>query len=295
MKQAPTLIIDAPHLCYMSMSYYPYLLKENETPINVIMAVLQWMIIFQTRLKTNRIIWCWDSRISFRKRQFAYYKSRKKSPDMLETYKQVYTQMDLLRTDILPGMGFENNFRQRGLEADDLIAQACKQVVGPKIILSSDHDMYQLLSNMTYVYDLRKSNVVTEKSFSEEYGISPKKWAIMKAIAGCTSDTVPGIVGVGEKSVLKYLRGEHLPARKLNLIKLNKVKALKEFLPIVKLPHRKTVPLKLQNDSFSWKKFKLVFIKYKFNNLIKEKAEWLDFIANTTGDKKQKRGLSDER
>jgi 5'-3' exonuclease len=46
-----------------------------------------------------------------------------------------------------------------------------------------------------------------EHTFKERYGISPKRWIAVKALAGCNTDNIPGITGVGEASAVKYLRG----------------------------------------------------------------------------------------
>jgi DNA polymerase-1 len=81
------------------------------------------------------------------------------------------------------------------------------------ITASGDQDLYQLL-DYTDMYSMPKSTEIkhiTRQTFIEKYGITPKEWVKVKQIAGCTSDTVPGIKGVGETTAIKYLLGQLKP------------------------------------------------------------------------------------
>jgi len=92
-------------------------------------------------------------------------------------------------------------------EGDDIVAFLCR---GPfrnsnKIIVSSDKDMYQLLNETTRIYSLHKKRVLTHHDVFEEYRITPNNFAMTKALCGDPGDNVPGIKGVGFKTVAKKL------------------------------------------------------------------------------------------
>jgi hypothetical protein len=90
-------------------------------------------------------------------------------------------------------------------EGDDVIAYLCR---GPmrgvqKVVVSSDKDLYQLLNAETKVYSLHKKTYVTEKDVLVEFRVRAQNFAIAKALCGDATDNVPGIKGLGFKTVAK--------------------------------------------------------------------------------------------
>lgn len=88
-------------------------------------------------------------------------------------------------------------------EGDDLVAYLCR---GPfrnhdKVIVSSDKDLYQLLDEKTKLYSLHKKTFVTPASVMEEFRVQAKHFALAKALCGDPGDNVPGIKGVGFRTV----------------------------------------------------------------------------------------------
>ncbi|KKK99183.1 hypothetical protein LCGC14_2635310 [marine sediment metagenome] len=143
-----------------------------------------------------------------------YKSNRKRTLEMTDEEKQfradLRQQLECLRTKMLRKMGFKNICWQQDFEADDIIASICKDYYEEKefIIVSTDQDMYQLLDgDRVTIYNPMSKRSVTRESFEEQYEIEVEKWAKVKAIAGCTSDSIPGIKGVGEVGAIKYLNG----------------------------------------------------------------------------------------
>jgi 5'-3' exonuclease len=88
-------------------------------------------------------------------------------------------------------------------EGDDLVAHLC---CGPmrsknKIIVTSDKDLYQLLDDRTRIYGLQKKTYVTKETVMEEFRVQAKHFALAKALCGDPGDNVPGIKGVGFRTV----------------------------------------------------------------------------------------------
>ena len=92
-------------------------------------------------------------------------------------------------------------------EGDDIVAFLCS---GPyrdrnKVIVSSDKDMYQLLNSKTTIYSLHKKKVMTHDDVFEEFRVKTHNFALAKALCGDPGDNIPGIKGLGFKTVSKKL------------------------------------------------------------------------------------------
>ena len=92
------------------------------------------------------------------------------------------------------------------VEADDVIAYAARHLLygfWDKIIVSSDKDFFQLCDNYTYIYRPIQDKLVSKASILDEFKIHPNNFALARAIAGDPSDNLPGVAGVGLKTVAK--------------------------------------------------------------------------------------------
>ena len=101
-----------------------------------------------------------------------------------------------------------------GYEADDhagAVAQALPK--GHTLtIVSRDKDLLQLVRPRVSLFDPVTGAAHTPATFRADWpGLHPSRWAEVKAIAGCDTDAVPGVKGVGEKTAAKYLTGGLLP------------------------------------------------------------------------------------
>jgi DNA polymerase-1 len=92
------------------------------------------------------------------------------------------------------------------IEADDVIAYGARHPYyagWDKIIVSSDKDFYQLCDSKTYIYRPIQDKLVSKQSIIDEFKIHPNNFALARAIAGDPSDNLPGVSGVGLKTVAK--------------------------------------------------------------------------------------------
>ena len=93
---------------------------------------------------------------------------------------------------------------------------------------------------------------MTLQGFKKQYQIIPDQWGLVKCIAGCVTDEVPGIKGIGEKTVIKYLTGELKETTKaFKKIEKQKTKYIKRNYPLVVLPLEGTDNFKLRKDKIS--------------------------------------------
>lgn len=90
-------------------------------------------------------------------------------------------------------------------EADDVIAYLCRTRMKDEqvTIMSSDSDFYQLLDGSTRIFRPGKKIFVTKEDVVREFGISPRNFHLAKALCGDVADNIPGIKGVGFKTLAK--------------------------------------------------------------------------------------------
>lgn len=208
----PLLVIDVHNLCHRAWHALPKL-ATGDRPTQVIFGFLRSIEMLRRHFATDRFAFCFEHPVSFRQMIYPQYKKRRHSkvmtPEEQEARNQLTKQIAGLRKKHLPEAGFRNIFRFRGMESDDIMAAIAFDATDDEevVLITSDKDLYQCLRPNVMMYDPNKKEIITEKTFVEKHGIAPRKWAVVKAIAGCSTDEVPGILGVGEMGALKYVRG----------------------------------------------------------------------------------------
>ena len=93
-------------------------------------------------------------------------------------------------------------------EADDLIATYTDKIIkkGAKVtIVSGDKDLMQLVKPGVRLYDPMKSRVLGNKEVKEKFGVEPSKVVDVQALAGDSSDNVPGVPGIGIKTAAELI------------------------------------------------------------------------------------------
>lgn len=100
-------------------------------------------------------------------------------------------------------------FEQVGVEADDLIASLVRQAKARglrSVVVSSDKDLMQLIDGEAVVMlDLAKDRVVTDEDVEARFGVVPGRVLEVLALAGDSSDNIPGVPGIGEKTAGKLI------------------------------------------------------------------------------------------
>ena len=219
-----------------------------------------------------------SARKNFRNEIYPEYKAnRSEAPDDL------IPQFDYIRKSVLafnlPSIELIN------YEADDLIATYVEQILeeGAKVtIVSSDKDLMQLYKKNVRIYDPMKNKFIDEQDINNKFGVRPEKVVDVQALAGDSTDNVPGVPGIGVKtaaelineygnleSLLKNAKKIKQNKRRETLIE-NKEKAIvsKKLVTL-----KKNVPIKNKINEFELKqidKDKLYeFLrKMEFNRLL---------------------------
>jgi len=242
----PWLLLDTSYLCWRA-AYSMGQLTHEDVPTGVMFGFFRDLVTLQDKFQTNRLVFCFDSPTSRRRDIYPGYKASRETrvsempQDEQLLIQNMRQQIGWLRNRYLPYLGYTNLLYAEGYESDDHIAYQAKwlSVFGSRcIIISSDEDLYQCINTHVRHYCPGKDKLVTIQTFKEEWGIDPPTWAHVKAIAGCTSDEVVGVPGVGNKTAAKYLRGELKPTTKAyQAIEANRT-LWRENLKLVRLPFR---------------------------------------------------------
>jgi len=250
------LILDCNYLAHRAKYVFGDL-SHKGSATGVVYGFLKDILNLMKRFDTQSLVFCWDSKERKRRKILPEYKMKRREKELNRQEeifeKMFYTQIEKLRKQYLPTIGFNNVFRQAGYESDDLIAAICKSLDSQEcIIISADQDLFQLIRPNVKWYNPRSHTLVTLQNFKKEFKIHPKQWVKVKAIAGCISDNVPGIKGVGEKTAIKYIRSELDKSSKAYKTIKNGWKdiVLRNRL-LVELPFKGTKTPKLQADNLS--------------------------------------------
>ena len=142
-----------------------------------------------------------SARKNFRNEIYSEYKgNRSDAPDDL------IPQFDYIRKSVeafnLPSLELIN------YEADDLIATYVEQILveGAKAtIVSSDKDLMQLFKKNVRIYDPMKNKFITSEDVNIKFGVGPEKVVDVQALAGDSTDNVPGVPGIGVKTAAELI------------------------------------------------------------------------------------------
>lgn len=207
-KRARLVLIDGNSVFHRGYHAIPGLTNSKGTPTAGIYGFATMVLKMLPELKPDYVIVAWDkAKTSTRSRLKMYpeYKAqRKEQPD--DFYSQIPLVFEFVDAMGWPLMELDD------YEADDIIGtmvtQAHKQGL-ETIIVTSDMDALQLLNDHTRVYASRKGltdvAVYDLAALDEKYGLTPAQFLDYKALRGDSSDNIPGVRGVGEKTALDLL------------------------------------------------------------------------------------------
>jgi len=248
------------HRAFYSTGHLTY--KEIRT--GVIYGVLRDILNLQELHCTNRLAFCFDSQTSKRKAIYPGYKeSRAKKYAAMtgedkKTWEEFREQIQRLRREYLPSLGYRNVFCQKGYEADDLIAALCLSLDSRHnaVIVSGDGDLLQCLTDRVSIWNPLKSKMITASSFYKKYGVDPVQWSQVKAIAGCSSDDVVGVPGIGEITACNWLRGRVKSHHKAYQKISGSLAVHNTNIQLTRLPFPGVKPMTLVRDKFDHKAWK---------------------------------------
>lgn len=199
------IIIDGNSIFYREFYALPVTMKNSEGhPTNAIYGFTNLLLKVIKEYKPTHIAISFDvSHHTFRNDLYSEYKAtRKPMPDELRS------QLAPLK-HLLELMGIKYVEKQ-GLEGDDIVGTLSKKFQVETIIITGDRDTFQLIDDTTVVYMNKKGltdvRVMDEAQMLKDYGVTPDEFVYVKSLAGDTSDNIPGVRGIGEKTALELVK-----------------------------------------------------------------------------------------
>lgn len=203
------ILVDGNNLLfrsYFATAYTGNIMRNKDGfPTNGLYGFVNMMNKIITEENPKYIMVAFDIGKTFRHDKYAEYKGgRNETPDELKIQFPVAKK-------ILNAMGIKY-FEIEGYEADDIIGTFAKKVDETKgyiaTIVSSDKDLLQLISDKVEVKLLKTKDHIrmTKEEFKNTYGLEPIRMIDLKSLMGDSSDNIPGVKGIGEKTALKLLQ-----------------------------------------------------------------------------------------
>lgn len=200
----PFILVDGSS--YLFRAYYapPHLTNSAGEPTGAIYGVVNMLRSLLNQYHPTHMAVVFDAKgTTFRNDMYAEYKAnRPPMPDDLRS--QIKPLHEIIRAMGLPLISIE------GVEADDVIGTLAQQAADEgrtTLISTGDKDMAQLVNEHVILINTMTNTVLDEAAVPEKYGVRPDQMIDFLALMGDSSDNIPGLPGVGEKTALAMLSG----------------------------------------------------------------------------------------
>jgi DNA polymerase-1 len=287
-KRKTLLLLDGNAIVHRAYHAIPPLTTDDGVQTNAVFGFTSTLLTVLEKFQPDYVIATFDlPGKNFRHDMYKDYKATRK-----ETPEDLIPQFDLVK-DVVKSLGIEI-VEKTGYEADDVIGTIAKRAHDDgieTIIVTGDKDTLQLVDEHTKVFTMSRGihdMVLYDRELvKEKMGVTVEQIPDYKGLRGDSSDNIPGVKGVGEKTAIALL-GEygdldniytHLsdikPAWK-NKLEADKEKAfLSKELGIIKtdVPIDKIDYLSAQTDKMTFDTARVMFAKLGFNSLLKRLPE----------------------
>ena len=202
--QNPLVLVDGSCYLYRAFHAFPPLTNREGKPTGAMYGVVNMLKSLISQVEPSHIAVVFDAKgKTFRDELFEQYKShRSPMPDELRS--QIQPLHAIIKALGIPLISVE------GVEADDVIGtlavQAAKE--GKHVLISTgDKDMAQLVNDHIMLINTMNNTLLDREGVIKKYGIPPELVIDWLALQGDSSDNIPGVKGVGEKTALALLQG----------------------------------------------------------------------------------------
>lgn len=287
MKQKPkAILIDSSNLLHRAA----WIGKNVRTNVNPAYIFLTSVRKYVNKFECNNVFSVWDKRLV---RGVKNYRRLAKTIEYKGTRdsaknEEVFSHEDLT-TRLLDALGVKNMYPGI-LEADDVISWLCDRIDQPKVIVSVDQDMLQLIDENTIVYSPIKDIIISLDNFESVTGCPRDQFLRYKSMIGDKSDNLPGIVKCGPKTARKYIDNypdDVMLKKNIDHVKLEpyftnlKMIDLKQGHkehpddPVIYSEQYETV----QDQTHDIEEFKRICEEHNINNITKEISSWKNAFA----------------
>jgi DNA polymerase I len=201
-------LIDGNSLAYRAFFALPESIATSTgEPTNAIFGFASMLVKILTDLGPKATVVVWDAGMSGRKEVYEEYKAQRSSrPDLL---KEQWPHL----APLVEAFGYRN-VSVEGYEADDVIATIVEKAKAqdvPVMVVTGDRDAYQLVDDgririMTTSRGITDTKVYDREGVIDRYGIPPELIPDFIGLKGDTSDNIPGVPGIGDKTAAQLLQ-----------------------------------------------------------------------------------------
>ncbi len=191
---------------YYATAYSGNFMKNSKGfPTNALYGFINMINKIINEEKPEYMLVAFDKGKTFRHDKYEDYKAGR-----IEMPNELKQQFPVAK-EILTNLGIKW-FEIENYEADDIVGTLAKMIDESDdykgLIVSSDKDLLQLITDRVVMKMLKTKDYVmmTKETFFETYGLTPEKMIDIKALQGDSSDNIPGVKGIGEKTALKLLQ-----------------------------------------------------------------------------------------
>ena len=196
------LVVDAHNLFWRVAARLPVLVTSKGEPVHVVFGFLKVLRKVVEEVTPDQVLVCWDSDepSHYRRAVYPQYKTaHREHPQQALSWPQKPILKQVLKA--LPVRQLE----LLGVEADDIMAVACRTLPGKKVILSRDRDMYQLVSPSVSILSPEGKGEykrIDLGNFQDQTGLTPQQYLEVQILVGDSGDGIPGVArGLGEKTI----------------------------------------------------------------------------------------------
>ena len=199
---ANNLIIDGNNLLYRIFWTSNYKIEESNNP-GQIFLFLRSLKSYVDKFRPKNVYCTWDKKLEWPSTNFrreattVEYKAGRDD----EKFKNVFENAEKIQ-ELLSDLGVHNIYPLR-MEADDLMAYLSSKLPGPNVIITTDKDLLQTVTENTIVYTPIKKKEISLDNFEEYTGVKKEYYISFRAVTGDKSDNIPGIPRYGIKRFLK--------------------------------------------------------------------------------------------
>ncbi|CNL54780.1 DNA polymerase I [Yersinia aleksiciae] len=246
----PLILVDGSSYLYRAYHAFPPLTNGSGEPTGAMYGVLNMLRSLLLQYRPSHVAVVFDAKgKTFRDELFAEYKShRPPMPDDLRS--QIEPLHQMVKAMGLPLLVVS------GVEADDVIgtlAQEAEKAGHSVLISTGDKDMAQLVTPNITLINTMNNAILGPQEVCEKYGVPPELIIDFLALMGDSSDNIPGVPGVGEKTAQALLQG---------LGGLDSLFSNLDKIPTLTFRGAKTLSAKLeQNKDVAYLSYKLATIK----------------------------------
>lgn len=246
----PLILVDGSSYLYRAYHAFPPLTNGSGEPTGAMYGVLNMLRSLLLQYRPSHVAVVFDAKgKTFRDELFAEYKShRPPMPDDLRS--QIEPLHQMVKAMGLPLLVVS------GVEADDVIgtlAQEAEKAGHSVLISTGDKDMAQLVTPNITLINTMNNAILGPQEVCEKYGVPPELIIDFLALMGDSSDNIPGVPGVGEKTAQALLQG---------LGGLDSLFSNLDKIPTLTFRGAKTISAKLeQNKDVAYLSYKLATIK----------------------------------